>query len=209
MGSSGRFELRGCTPRGLLTLFVIVLAGCGGETDTRAGIPASFEASSQGPSTLALLDAHEVEGRVGPDGGPFSVLTRTSKLDQYPCASCHVEPIAEGQRGTEEHANIQPTHPSELSSECSTCHAPSDPQQLTLQNGTSTSLDHAYKLCAQCHYSQADAWAGGAHGKRLEGWRGPRIVMNCTECHDPHQPMFGSRIPFRGPNIPRTGRLTR
>jgi hypothetical protein len=201
--------LRSHAPRALLTLFVTALAGCGGETDTRAGIPSSFEASSQGPATLALLDAHEVEGRAGPDGHPFSVLNRTSELDQYPCESCHVAPIVEGQRGTEEHINVQPSHPSELSVSCSTCHESSDPQQLTLQDGTSASLDQAYKLCAQCHYSQADAWAGGAHGKRLEGWRGPRIVMNCTGCHDPHSPTFERRIPFRGPNIPRTGGLTR
>ena len=65
--------------------------------------------------------------------------------------------------------------------------------------------DEGTLLCSQCHYAQGEDWAAGAHGKRLVGWRGPRVVMSCTGCHDPHDPTFGTQIPSPGPRIPRTG----
>jgi hypothetical protein len=66
-------------------------------------------------------------------------------------------------------------------------------------------LDHAYRLCAECHSPQVTAWAAGAHGKRLDGWRGRRVVMGCAECHDPHRPSLEQRIPFRSPTLPSGG----
>jgi len=52
---------------------------------------------------------------------------------------------------------------------------------------------------------QAEAWAGGGHGKRLDGWEGRRVVMACADCHDPHNPAVQTRIPFRAPQLERTG----
>jgi len=142
-------------------------------------------------------------GRAGPEGDAFEVRLRTPALMQYPCSSCHDRPVTPGGRGEVEHADVRPVHPSALAERCETCHAPADPASLTLQTGERAILDEAYRLCAQCHFAQADSWAGGAHGKRLVGWQGRRVVMSCTECHDPHAPGFGSRIPFRAPRIPR------
>jgi hypothetical protein len=59
-------------------------------------------------------------------------------------------------------------------------------------------------LCAQCHFSQAAAWAGGGHGKRLDGWQGRRVVMGCADCHDPHKPGLEPRVPFRAPQLQRS-----
>ena len=42
---------------------------------------------------------------------------------------------------------------------------------------------------------QVDAWAGGAHGKRLDGWQGRRVVMGCADCHDPHRPASSRASP--------------
>jgi hypothetical protein len=75
---------------------------------------------------------------------------------------------------------------------------------LVLENGKRATLDENYRLCADCHFAQVDAWAHGAHGKRLDGWQGRRVVMGCADCHDPHQPALERRIPFRAPQIERT-----
>ena len=74
---------------------------------------------------------------------------------------------------------------------------------LALKSGDRVGLDLGYRLCAQCHSAQAQAWAGGGHGKRLDGWQGRRVVMGCSDCHDPHRPATQARIPFRAPTFQR------
>ena len=86
---------------------------------------------------------------------------------------------------------------------CSTCHSAGDVELLTLKSGERATLDHTYRLCAQCHFTQAKAWAGGGHGKRLDGWQGRRVLMGCADCHDPHKPATEQRVPFRAPRIER------
>ncbi len=103
------------------------------------------------------------------------------------------------------HQNIKPVHPAQTGGACATCHSPTDVEFLALGSGERATLDHTYRLCAQCHFSQAASWAGGAHGKRLDGWQGRRVLMGCADCHDPHRPAVESRIPFRAPRIERVG----
>jgi hypothetical protein len=187
------------------------------------------------PSQLREVgtDASElVQGRTGPGGRPFEVALRSvenrfshsrrignrtfelglrvrrPELSQYPCSSCHLHEgvVLSEERAEDVHRDIQPVHPEETGATCGTCHADFDVEQLLLRSGETTSFDHAYRLCAQCHFQQVDAWAGGAHGKRLDGWQGPRVVMGCADCHDPHQPALEKRIPFPGPTLPRSGR---
>lgn len=181
------------------------------------------------PGALGIVVSAPVVGFVGPDGAPFDVALRSGEpatghtrrfglttmptslrglspvLGQHPCTSCHF-----GRRVTmtdarigDAHQNIQPVHPARVGAVCSTCHAPDDVETLALRSGERPSLDHAYRLCAQCHFAQADAWAGGAHGKRLDGWQGRRVLMGCTDCHDPHQPVVPQRVPFRAPELHR------
>ncbi len=190
--------------RRLAGALALALAACGrGEGDGSVQLSASFGQSGHGPPELALLASAPVTGRSGPEGHAFDVRLRTPRVTSYPCASCHERPVTAGSRADAEHADVRSVHPSEVAERCETCHAPADPARLTLQTGETASLDEAYRLCAQCHFSQTDAWAGGAHGKRLVGWQGRRVVMSCTECHDPHAPVLSQQIPFRGPTIPR------
>jgi hypothetical protein len=181
------------------------------------------------PAFLRTVPTVPVEGRTGPGGTPFEVAQRTGDrpvpigrrigtrsfhltlrsegpdLGQYPCTSCHIAPARLAPDRVEDaHMNLEAVHPSTAEGRCSTCHAP-DVQRLRLQSGEMVTIDHAYRLCAQCHFAQVDAWAGGAHGKRLDGWRGRRVVMQCAECHDPHAPTLERRIPFRAPFLPRAG----
>jgi hypothetical protein len=180
------------------------------------------------PGALATVPAAPVVLWSGPGNRPFEVATRTSEreagharrfgsitlqtalrarsLGQYPCTSCHLgRKVAMAEkRVADAHQNVQPVHPKQTGALCSTCHAADNVELLALENGERASLDESYRLCAQCHFAQANAWAGGAHGKRLDGWQGRRVVMACSDCHDPHQPAVQSRIPFRAPQIERT-----
>ena len=187
----------------------------------------SARTASLEPGALRTVPRTPVLRWTGPGGKPFDVALRTPErepgharrfgtitlqtalrarpLDQYPCSSCHVgqKLVMATQRVADAHHEIQPVHPDQTGSRCATCHAGDNVEQLRLESGERASLDESYRLCAQCHFSQADAWAHGAHGKRLDGWQGRRVVMGCTDCHDPHQPALQARIPFRAPQIER------
>jgi hypothetical protein len=188
-------------------------------------------AEGREPGQLTTVPGETVVGRTGPGGEPFEVAlrsggdpthltrrfgsrsmdlgarVRTPDLGAYPCTSCHVDGgVLPGvDRVADAHRNIQPTHPRETGATCTGCHAADNVAQLALGSGERATLDHAYRLCAQCHYPQVEDWAAGAHGKRLDGWQGRRVVMGCADCHDPHHPVLDNRIPFRPPHIPRSG----
>lgn len=179
--------------------------------------------------SLTMLPAAPVVGWTGPGKQPFEVTLRTADpvsalarrfgtitlrtslrarspdLGQYPCTSCHLgrRMVLADERVADAHQNIKPIHPAQTGAACSTCHAPDNVELLALKSGDRATLDHAYRLCAQCHFSQAEAWAGGGHGKRLEGWQGRRVVMGCADCHDPHKPALEPRLPFRAPQLER------
>jgi hypothetical protein len=181
------------------------------------------------PGALATVAAAPVVNWTGPGGTPFEVeirtsdpssansrrfgtitlrnsaRTRTPDLGQYPCTSCHQAKrmVLRDERIGDAHQNIQPVHPAQTGAACSTCHAADNVELLALRSGERATLDHTYRLCAQCHYKQAESWAGGAHGKRLDGWQGRRVVMGCADCHDPHKPAIESRVPFSAPQLER------
>lgn len=181
------------------------------------------------PGALATVQAAPVQGWTGPGTRPFEVALRSAAregghsrpfgtitlpialrargaaLGQYPCTSCHLgrKVTMENRRISDAHNNVQPVHPHQTGAVCSTCHAAENVELLILRSGERASLDESYRLCGQCHFVEADAWAGGGHGKRLDGWQGRRVVMACTDCHDPHRPAVESRIPFRAPEIER------
>ena len=196
--------------------------------DSTGGPPAPRNDSLE-PGALATVRAVPVEGWTGPDGRPFEVAVRTRDresgharrfgtitlrttlrgsspdLVQYPCRSCHLGRTVAMQdtRIKDAHQNIQPVHPKLLGAVCSTCHSPAAVDRLALKSGDFVGLDESYRLCAQCHFAQAGDWASGAHGKRLDGWQGRRVVMGCSDCHDPHRPAAQPRVPFRAPTILR------
>jgi hypothetical protein len=182
------------------------------------------------PGLLGAVQSIPVKGWKGPGGQPFEVAlrsaaaeggiartfgtitlpialrTRAASISQYPCSSCHQgqKVVMKNKRIADAHQNIQPLHPAQTGAVCSTCHATDDVEVLTLKSGEHASLTESYRLCAQCHFAQVDAWAGGGHGKRLDGWQGRRVVMACTDCHDPHRPAVQERIPFRAPQLEKT-----
>jgi hypothetical protein len=184
---------------------------------------ATTRSARLGPGALATVEAAPVERWKGPGDQSFEVAGRTSQpeaghsrrfgsitlqtalrsrpLGQYPCTSCHLgrKVVMADRRIADAHGDIQPVHPAETGAVCSTCHAADNVELLPLKEGGRASLDQGYRRCAQCH------WAAGAHGKRLDGWDGRRVVMGCGDCHDPHRPAVESRVPFRPPQLQRTG----
>ncbi len=137
----------------------------------------------------------------------FFASERESEITQFPCSSCH-DSVLKKSYGidTEKrsmHVDINLKHAKNSVMHCDTCHNFNDMDTLTLINKKPVSINEGYRMCAQCHFQQANDWAGGAHGKRLAGWQGKRVIMNCTECHNPHAPAIKSRWPMRYPSIPR------
>ena len=196
---------------------------------SRRAIRPAEDTSMLEPGELHAVSSARAEERTGPGDRPFDVALRTvpgrvghnrrfgartleialragtRELSQYPCTSCHMGRgmVLESERIADAHVNVQATHPRETGATCATCHAAENVGLLALQNGKRASLDHAYRICAQCHSPQVEAWSNGAHGKRLDGWQGRRVVMNCTDCHDPHAPAIRNRMPFRPPRLNR------
>jgi hypothetical protein len=192
-----------------------------------SGLAAAARTANLEPGALKTVPSAPVQRWTGPGDRPFEVALRTPEresgharrfgsvtletalrarpLSQYPCTSCHLgrKLVLADKRVPDAHQDIRAVHPEQTGSLCSTCHAADDVEQLTLVSGQRATLDESYRLCAQCHFAQANAWAHGTHGKRLDGWQGRRVVMGCADCHDPHQPALRPRIPFRAPQLER------
>ena len=190
----------------LLTVVVLAL-GCRG-SDPAPEPPVSLE------TDVAVLRALKAVPSMpsaleNPSGAPFFVAQRTHQIAQYPCATCHQQALQEPERERISqrwsHVNIQLAHGQTAGMDCQTCHDYADMRQLRLHNGSAVDFDQSYLVCQQCHFQQVRDWAGGAHGKRLAGWRGQRVIKNCADCHDPHAPAFEPRFPVQGPTIPRAG----
>lgn len=167
----------------------------------------STEANStlREPSELSTLNYHQVRDK---NGKEFFTTNREDKITQFACSNCHKEPLpAEEQRKFKGlmHIDIKLQHASEEVMDCTQCHNEKNLNTLKLNNGTAISINESYRLCSQCHFQQEKDWRGGAHGKRYAGWFGKRVIYNCTDCHDPHNPAFKQQFPVGRPTIPRTG----
>jgi hypothetical protein len=199
-----------------------VTVGCRERIDAATG-----EVPAGDPGLLQSVPTAPVTNWVGPDSLPFEVTVRSSgiagaharpfgmttlgtsfrardgDLRRYPCSSCHVgrRVVMTDDRIDDAHEDVRAQHPSLTGARCATCHSADDVERLALKSGEVATLDHVYRICAECHNAEATAWAAGAHGKRLDGWQGRRVVMGCADCHDPHAPAIGTRIPFKAPRI--------
>ncbi len=122
----------------------------------------------------------------------LTVRPRTPEIVHYPCSTCHKDNLT-GRRNP--HPNIALKHATEATLTCRTCHGNQKMESLLSLNGKPIAFDDAYQLCGQCHSTQLKDWKGGAHGKRLSGWAEPRVIQNCTGCHNPHAPALGKRWP--------------
>lgn len=132
----------------------------------------------------------------------FDVAARTGRIARFPCSRCHDRPVeqiriaAQSQGKKAAHWEIALKHAPPGVMSCESCHQLSGAtDELHTLQGQPVGFDHSYQLCGQCHSKQVSDWRGGAHGKRLGGWAPPRVIENCTGCHNPHSPRFQPRWP--------------
>jgi len=190
-------------------LIVVSLSaiGCRDESSLSVVSPKALEVDNEGLIALKTVEHVPVESLDGALRRPFFVGARSFQIKQYPCSSCHDRPLPDPDLSEavhkDMHVDISVAHAPAQTMDCRTCHNSANLDTLHLNDGTPISFDHSYQLCTQCHFEQGRDWIGGAHGKRLEIWRGKRVVVNCTECHNAHAPQFDERWPLAFPNIPR------
>ena len=163
--------------------------------DTRLSSASWLHGRSYAPMEGIELDGVE----------PFYVEERTGAIQKFPCTECHSVPLAtlksESPEKPDAHWGLVLNHASASVMECTTCHTSTNMDSLHLLEGESVDLNSSYRVCAQCHSTQTADWVGGAHGKRLGGWESPRVVANCTACHDPHDPAWDIRFPARASRV--------
>ncbi len=137
--------------------------------------------------------------------GSFQVIPSKKDADMHPCLDCHewAESDLTPRLLKEPHDNFKLEHGLHGKGEfwCLTCHHLEGDGGLRTLEGLKLSFDEAYILCSQCHSQETKDWYFGAHGKRVENWRGPRQILNCTACHYQHRPELEPRKPMSGPTM--------
>lgn len=166
-----------------------------------------IRAASASPDSAALTPGTDVqrfyeqletvafrEGE-GVTGDTFRVVDRRPSIRRFPCSECHaVQGPPKGDRRA--HFGIVLDHAPTAVMNCATCHGEAMAKDsLASLAGGRFAFELPHRLCAQCHFEQARDFLGGAHGKRVHGWQGTRVLQSCTACHDPHAPALPKRWP--------------
>lgn len=136
---------------------------------------------------------------------PYAVISSMKDPDMHPCLDCHdwAESDLTPRLLKEPHDNFRLEHGLHGKGEfwCLTCHHLEGEGGLRTFEGVKLSFDEAYILCSQCHSQEGEDWAFGAHGKRVDNWRGERRILNCTACHYQHRPTYDPRKPMPKPTL--------
>ncbi len=182
----------------IVGLAVLGLAGCSKEPEHTYS-----ESLEQGDyDRQELIDEHRAQPVEVP--GYVHVYVAGPETERKDCARCHKsgeEPYRDESLppGQDAHWDIAIHHAGDM--ECFSCHKKEDPSKLVSVLDKEARLETAYLHCGSCHKDQFQSWLGGAHGKRVTGWIGVRIIKNCTDCHDPHAPARETTLPVAQPTI--------
>ncbi len=135
----------------------------------------------------------------------FEVIPSKKDPDMHPCLDCHdwAESDHTPRELDEPHDNFKLKHGLHGKGEfwCFTCHHLEGDGGLRTLEGLKVPFDEAYIVCSQCHAQETRDWYFGAHGKRVDNWRGQRRLLNCTACHYQHKPALDPRKAMPGPKV--------
>ncbi len=130
------------------------------------------------------------------------------KLDwDYACMECHkhVDDPTDFQREMEvEHDNIVLEHGNNRY--CLNCHHDTQRDQYVDYDGAIIAKENHTLLCAKCHGPKHRDWKAGVHGRQNGYWdesKGPKVKLNCIQCHDPHKPTFAPIKPMPPLHYPK------
>lgn len=175
--------------------------------------------------------AATARGETIADAPKFKVASRLDRIRNYPCTKCHDNKFVDRRvrELQDEHTKVVFEHGGGRFWCYDACHKGTDMDNLVSLRGRPVSYDDSYKVCGQCHYQRLD-WYFGGHGKRQGAWEdqhdipktsdelkvedrgqigrwgGERVILNCTECHDPHSPSIKPFEPSPPPKV-RSGLL--
>lgn len=163
-------------------------------------------------TALTVADAGTGDGGLPPEAVALAAAEPAFKLaplekkksDAYPCSDCHdadMETDPKPRTFDDDHADIVLNHGGGRFW-CLECHDAEHRDMLVRIADVPVSFERADRVCAKCHFQQQRDFLHGAHGKRVGGWRGERVVWPCVRCHDPHAPAFAPRAPMAGPGLP-------
>ncbi len=179
------------------------------------------------------IQGRTVRGQTISSVPPFRVLRRKGSLENYPCSDCHEDEVANPKERelTEEHEDVTLDH-GQGRFWCLTCHGTPTKDALSSLKGKPIDFDFAFALCGRCHFQRQKDWYFGGHGKRVGAWRkpretpltydklkvedratigrwnGPRVILSCPACHDPHSPSIKPYLTSPPPKV-RKGLLPR
>jgi hypothetical protein len=158
---------------------------------------------------------------------PYKVLPRKPALTKFPCTGCHDNSFVDRRvrKLAEEHPTLQFDHGNGRLWCYDACHNGRDMDRLVSLRGRPVDYDESYKVCGQCHFERQKDWTFGGHGRRagafaeprkvpekheelkvaererIGHWKGERLLLNCTACHDPHSPAIRPFTPSPVPEV--------
>jgi len=165
-------------------------------------------------------------GQTSLDAPPFTVVPREDRIRNFPCTKCHDNQFVDRRvrELQDEHTNLTYEHGGGRFWCYDACHKGTDIDSLVSLRGRRIPYDESYKVCGQCHFQRLD-WFFGGHGKRqgawedqrqipvtadelkvedrsqIGRWAGERVILNCTECHNPHSPSIKPFEPSPTPPV--------
>lgn len=135
---------------------------------------------------LALLAGVPAAG-----AGDEAAVRLAGAAPEFACYNCHAwrESVTDPRSLGKPHDALTLTHGA-ARFWCLECHNPLDMDTLRDGDGAKLAFDQSHRNCAKCHADRVRDWQHGAHGKRTGGWQGPRTLVRCSACHDPHRPAW-------------------
>jgi hypothetical protein len=174
--------------------FMLALAITGWTTFAANGETQPVEESIEEEPTVPLTFSGY------PDAPSFTVAPLNKKIKS--CARCHATMETDTTiRLLEDAPHVDAMTHGNGRIWCLICHDEQDRDQLRTFAGEKVSFQNSHLVCGSCHPQRQKDWYFGAHGKREANWDGDRVLVGCTNCHDPHEPIIQPREPKAPPPV--------